>query len=319
MKTITLEEHFVTRESLKLTGAYGPGPYAELRPKLLDLGQGRIAAMDAGGIDLQILSAAAMGFETLDAATGIALTRSMNDELAAAVASHPTRFGGFAALPMKDPDAAAKELERCVTQLGFAGAMIAGTTEGLFLDAPRFLPVLEAAAQFDVPIYLHPAPPPNAVMRTYYLGLPEAVGRMLSVAGWGWHAETGLHTLRLICSGVFDRLPKLQVVIGHMGEGLPYAMARSSGMLSDAARLPQSVADYFQTNVWVTTSGYFSLPPFECALAVLGIDRLMYSVDYPFSPNTRGKSFVEAAATIHDESDMRKLTHENAMRVLRLT
>jgi len=318
MKTIALEEHFVTSDYLKATGAYGSGPYAELRPKLLDLGQGRIAAMDESGIDLQILSAAAMGFETLNATTCTALAGSMNDELAAAIAAHPTRFGGFAMLPMKDPQAAAKELERCVTQLEFAGAMIAGTIDGLFLDAPRFLPVLEAAVHFDVPIYVHPAPPSDDVMRAYYSGLPDAIGRILSVAGWGWHAETGLHTLRLICSGVFDRLPELQIIIGHMGEGLPYALARSSAMLSGAAKLPQSVADYFKTNVWVTTSGYFSLPPFECALAVLGIDRLMYSVDYPFSPNTRGKSFLQTAATVVDESAMRKLTHENARRVLRL-
>ena len=144
------------------------------------------------------------------------------------------------------------------------------------------------------------------------------VGQLLSLGGWGWYAETGLHTLRLICSGLFDRLPALQVIIGHMGEGLPYALARSSGALSGPAGLWQPVADYFQTNISVTTSAYFTIPPLRCAREVIGIDRLMFSVDYPFSPNTSGRLFLDAAAAILDEADMRKLTHENAERLLHL-
>ena len=151
---------------------------------------------------------------------------SVNDELAAAVTAHPARFKGFAMLGMKEPAKAAAELERCVTRLGFVGAMINGTTGGKFLDAEEFLPVLEAAVQLKVPIYLHPAPPPAPVKQAYFSDLPEAVAQVLQIAGWQWHAEMGLHTLRMICKGVFDRLPELQVIIGHMGEGLPYAMAR---------------------------------------------------------------------------------------------
>jgi predicted TIM-barrel fold metal-dependent hydrolase len=314
MKTITLEEHFSTTTLLKATGAYGganlQGPMADLQPKLLDVGLGRIAAMDEAGIDMQVLSPAAIGFDALDPETATAVAADVNDELAEAIAAHPDRFSGFAFLGMKEPAKAALELERCITKLGFLGAMINGAIGGAFLDSPEFLPVLESAVRLNVPIYLHPAPPPEPVRKAYYSDL--------SKAGWGWHADTGLHTLRLICAGVFDRLPDLQLIIGHMGEGLPYAMARSSGILSGPARLRRPVAEYFQTNIAVTTSGYFTLPPLQCALDVIGLDRLMFSVDYPFSPNTRGREFLQAAASLLDEAAMRKLSHENALRILRL-
>ena len=205
-----------------------------------------------------------------------------------------------------------------MNKLGFHGALVDGTTDGLFLDDPRFLPVFEAAADLGVPIYLHPAPPPEAVREAYYSGLPGDLGFFLSIAGWGWHGETGLHTLRLIVSGLFDRLPQLQLIIGHMGEGLPYALARSSAVLSQAAHLRQPVADYFQTNIHVTTSGYFTLPPLDCAIDVIGIDRLLFSVDYPFSPATRGRSYLGVLAESLDQEDMAKFTHGNAEHLLKL-
>jgi hypothetical protein len=323
MRTITLEEHFVTQSFLRATGAYGkaaPPQLAELQPKLLDLGAGRIAAMDEAGIDYQVLSLAAIGLDKLDPAGAASLLRDINDELAAATQAHPTRFGGFAALALHDPDSAAAELERCVTKLGFHGALLDGMTDGLFLDDPRFLPVFEAAAQLGVPVYLHPAPPPEVVREAYFSGLPGELGHLLSIAGWGWHAETGLHTLRLIVSGLFDRLPELQLIIGHMGEGVPYAMARSSGILSSGAKyLRQPVAAYFQSNLHITTSGYFTQPPLRCALDVVGIDRLMFSVDYPFSPNTRGRVFLNDAAKTLSAEDMEKLSRRNAERALKLS
>ncbi len=322
MKTIALEEHFVTRDLVKIAGAYGgedaTGMFGEVQAKLLDVGAGRIAAMDEAGVDVQVLSAAAMGYDALDAATSSALATGINDELASAIKANPARFRGFASLGMKQPEKAAAELERCVTKLGFVGAMLNGTVGGAFLDDPKFTPVFEMAVKLNVPIYVHPAPPPKPVAAAYFSGLPEDVGMLLSIAGWGWHAETGLHTLRLICSGLFDRLPELQVIIGHMGEGLPYAMARSSGILSGPAKLKQPVAEYFKSNITVTTSGYFSLPPLECAVKVLGVDRLMFSVDYPFSPNTRGRAFLNEAAGVLDAQEMEALTHGNAERVLRL-
>jgi hypothetical protein len=187
MSTITLEEHFVTESFLRATGAYDrktPPQLAELQSKLLDIGLGRIADMDKSGIDLQVLSLAAMGFDALDADAASSLAHDVNDELAEAVRSHPERFGGFATLALKAPATAAAERERCVTRLGFHGALLDGTTDGLFLDDPRFLPVFEAAAHLGVPIYLHPAPPPQPVREAYYSGLPGELGFLLSIAGW---------------------------------------------------------------------------------------------------------------------------------------
>jgi predicted TIM-barrel fold metal-dependent hydrolase len=318
MKTITLEEHFFTESYLRAAKDDPSVQFGGLQPKLLDLGAGRIAAMDEAGIDLQVLSLGAFALEGLDAATGTALARDVNDELAAAVRANPTRLAGFATVALKDPGAAVVELERSILNLGFVGLMLNGTVEGRFMDDPAFLPVFEAAARLGVPVYLHPAPAPKVVKAAYFSGLPGELGNMLSIAGWGWHAETGLHTLRLIVSGLFDKVPGLQLVIGHMGEGLPYALARSSGILSGPARLRQTVAEYFKTNIHLTTSGYFTLSPLKCALEVVGIERLMYSVDYPFSPNTHGREFLEKAAGLLSAEDMEKLAGGNAEKVLKI-
>ena len=320
MRTISLEEHFVTQSFLRATGPYlgGASQPAQLQTQLLDLGPGRLAAMDASGIDLQVLSLAAIGFDALPADMATSLARDVNDELAAAVRANPDRLAGFACLGLKQPDQAADELARCVTRLGFKGAMLDGTTDGLFLDDPRFTPVFEAAVALKVPIYLHPAPPPETVMKAYFSGLPGELGHLLSIAGWGWHAETGLHLLRLIVSGLFDRLPQLQLIVGHMGEGLPYALARSSGILSPAARLPHTVAEYLKSNVAITTSGYFTPEPFRCAREVVGADHLLFSIDYPFSPNTRGRDFLDLLAKELTDDEMADLTHRHAERLLNL-
>jgi hypothetical protein len=179
--------------------------------------------------------------------------------------------------------------------------------------------VWEAAAALHIPVYLHPALPPENVRHAYFSGLPGDLGMLLSIAGWGWHAETGLHTLRLIVSGLFDRLPDLQLIIGHMGEGLPYALARSSAVLSRAAsNLRQPVAAYFQSNIHITTSGYFTQSPLRCAIEVLGIDRISFSVDYPFSPNTMGRDFLNSLAGVLSSEDLAKLSHGNIEKVLNL-
>ncbi len=321
MPVLTLEEHFVTQSFLAVTEAYGSrrlAPMAALQPKLLDLGAGRIAAMDEAEIDLQVLSLASMGLDAVPAAEATALIADVNDELAAGVPLPPDRLRGFAALAMKEPAKAAAELERCICKLGFPGVLLDGTTDGLFLDDPRFLPVFEAAAHLGVPVYLHPAPPPSTVREAYYSGLPGEAGTLLSIAGWGWHAELGLHTLRLIVSGLFDRLPELQLIIGHMGEGLPYALARTSGILSQAVTLRQPVADYFKTNIHITTSGYFTEAPLACAREMVGIDRLLFSIDYPFSPNTRGREYLQRLRTTLSAEDFDKLSHANAERLLRI-
>lgn len=201
--------------------------------------------------------------------------------------------------------------------LGLAGVMIDGTTDGLFLDDPRFEPVLATAERLGFPIYLHPAPPPGPVFKAYFSGLPEAVARSLSISGYGWHAEMGLHALRLIVAGVFDRFPGLQVIIGHMGEFIPYCLARSDLLLGRMAiRLKRGIADYFRSNFHITTSGYFTLPPFQCALSVVGPDRILFAVDYPYSPNSAGRSFLDSLTIGRD--DLEKIAHANAERLLKL-
>jgi predicted TIM-barrel fold metal-dependent hydrolase len=320
MKTVTLEEHFVTRDFQKATagnGANTPPNMQHLQAQLLDLGAGRIRAMDEGGVGLQVLSLAAMGGNTLSPSDQTAIFRGVHDELVSAIHAYPDRLKAFCTPALKEPANAVRELERTLALPGFVGVLFNGTTEGKFLDAPEFFPVLEAAAALKVPVYIHPAPPPEVVYAAYYSGLPGDTGHLLSIAGWGWHSETAVHVLRLILGGTFDRLPQLQVIIGHMGEGIPYALARTNGVLmSGAKHLERSIVEVFQQQVYVTTSGYFTKPPFDCAREVLGLDRLMYSVDYPFSPTTKGRDFLTTLDL--SEPDLAKLTHGNAEKVLKL-
>jgi predicted TIM-barrel fold metal-dependent hydrolase len=320
MPIITLEEHFITPDLQRaIAKVMPPSPsMAPLQAKLIDLGPGRLAAMDAGSVDMQVLSVAALGLDLLDSDTATDLMHDANDELAAAVTANPTRYAGFANVNLLDPTGAAKEFARCMQTLKFKGALVNGHTGGAFLDDPRFLPIWEAAEALSAPIYLHPAPPPKAVYETYYTGLPGELGHMLSIAGWGWHVELGLHCLRLILSGLFDRFPDQQVIIGHMGEDLPFSLARADSVLGRGAKhLKRSIPEYFHQNFHVTTSGYFTLPPFQCALDVVGIDRLLYSVDYPLSDNTTGKDFLDSLSI--SPEDRAKLTHQNAMNLLDLS
>jgi uncharacterized protein len=317
--TIAIEEHFTTLEFQKALRGFVPETQASkaLQAKLLDLGQDRLAAMDAGAVDMQVLSLSSSGFEKIPSDAATAVAQNANNVLAEAVMRHPTRFAGFASLNLKEVATAAKEFERCVQTLGFHGALLHGHTGGAFLDDPRFLPIWETASALEVPIYLHPAPPPQPVFDAYYTGLPGDCGQALSIAGWGWHVELGLHVLRLILAGLFDRFPTQQVIIGHMGEDLPFSLARAATVLAPTAKhLKRSILEYFHSNIHVTSSGYFSQPPFLCALQVVGIDRLMYSVDYPFSANITGKAFLDAISV--SPSDREKFAGGNARRLLRL-
>lgn len=297
MKTITLEEHFVTEGFLK--AAFGDDRSSimpsirAMHEKLADLGDGRIRAMDEGAVDVQVLSLASMGLEKVRAAEQATVLRDVHDELAAAIAAHPQRFRGFVTPGLEDVPGAVREIERCMRIDGFVGVMVDGTVAGEFLDAPKFLPVLEAIEALGVPLYLHPAPPPQPVFDAYYAGLPFGRDRILSIAGWGWHSETAIHLMRLVLSGTLDRLPKLKVFVGHMGEGIPYFLARMDQAFARAdKKLERNIAEIFREQVWITTSGMFTQPPFECAVEVVGLDRMMYSVDYPFSPTTAGKQFL---------------------------
>jgi hypothetical protein len=318
MRTIALEEHFWTPE---LAPPPGTGPLAmwgqEIDDRLRDLGAARLADMDATGIDLQVISHAAPAAQGLAGAEGVARARQANDRLAAAVTAHPGRFGGFATLPTADPAAAADELERAVTELGLAGALVNSTlgSNGAFLDEPRFAPLLERFERLDVPLYLHPAPPSAALHEALYRGLPPAVAGRLATGAWGWHAEAGLHVLRMIATGVFDRYPELRMIIGHCGEMVPFMLDRIDAMLRPPG-LALRPSEYFARNIWVTTSGMFSLPPVLCAVQVLGVDRVLFSVDYPFGGNPAGRALLDALPLA--AADKAKIAGGNAERVLRL-
>ena len=322
MRVITLEEHFWTDA---LTEANRTAPSAglsvprlgPLAADLRDLGSRRLADMDAAGIDVQVLSVAPPGTQDLDPATAVQLSRQANDRLAEAVGEHPDRFAGFATLPTPDPEAAAAELERTVTGYGFKGALINGHTGGRFLDDEKFWPIFEGAQALGVPVYLHPTYPTAQLMELYYQGFDERVSATLATGGWGWHAETGLHVLRIILGGVFDRFPGLQMIIGHMGENLPFSLARADERLTPVATgLKRRVGDYFRDHFYVTTSGYFTDAPLLCTLMVLGADRILFSVDYPFSSNGRGRAFLDG--TPISEADREKIAHGNAERLLGL-
>jgi uncharacterized protein len=325
MRTIALEEHCLSRgfrevlqsHASSLGGVLNPAMAAERQIRLADLDTLRLQDMDANGINLQVLSDVGSNMVSLPGDEGVQLARKSNDQVAAAIAAHPDRFAGFATLPMTKPEAAADELERAVRSLGLKGAMIHGTTNGRFLDDPAFLPVLERAAALSVPIYLHPAEPPAAVREAYYTGLDPAVGIGLARFGWGWHSEVGIHALRLILAGVFDRLPTLQIIIGHMGEMIPFMLARINDMLAPLAKqLQHPVPEYFLHHFHITTSGFFTDPPLLLAMQVMGADRIMFSVDYPFSSNEQGRAFLDHVFI--SPADKEKISHLNAERLLRL-
>jgi uncharacterized protein len=326
MKTIALEEHYqnptikaaIEREhAASLEGFARIGTMAERMTRLEDLGAVRLREMDEAGIDMQILSHTVPDASGLPASIAVPLARQANDQLAEAIAAHPDRFAGFATLPMSDPKAAAVELERAVRELGLRGALINGTTRGHFLDDSFFLPVLERAATLDVPLYLHPAEPLAEVRTAYYAGFAPSVSYVLATAGWGWHVETGLHALRLILAGVFDHFPNLQIILGHMGELIPFFLGRIEYAFSQAGvTLQRRVCEYVRQNFYVTTSGIFTVPPLRLSIEVMGIDRVLFSVDYPYSLNVEGRALLDAAPLTQEQKE--KISHMNAERLLNL-
>lgn len=320
MRTIALEEHFWTPA---LASPPGTGVLsllgAELDAPLRDLGEGRLAGMDAAGIDVQVISHNAPAAQHLPADEAVTRSQEANDLLATAVRAYPDRFAGFATLPTADPVAAADELERAVGDLGFVGAMIHSTlgTNGIFLDDPGYEPLLARAERLDVPLYLHPSRPPAALADILFQGLPPRLAGLLASSAWGWHAEAGLHTLRLVVAGVFDRHPGLRLIIGHCGEMLPFMMDRIDQVLTpQRTGLAGSVSEYLLRHVWVTTSGMFSLPPLLCTLAVFGTDRVLFSVDHPFAPNALGRAVLDVLPL--SPADKAKVAGANAAHLLGL-
>jgi 5-carboxyvanillate decarboxylase len=339
LKRIATEEAFATKEIIKayrdllarkgsddigfnsLMGYYLSNPSERTRTvaaRLEDLGQRRIDDIDATGIAVQILSLTSPGVQIFDADQAVGLARSANDELAAAIAAHPTRYTGLAAIAPQNPQAAAKELERAVTQLKLKGAIVNSHTHGEYLDDAKFWDILAAAEALDVPIYIHPNTPSNAMIKPF-------MERGLDGAVFGFAVETGLHALRLVVSGAFDRFPRLKVVLGHLGEGLPYWLFRidfmhgasvRSGRYASQPKLKHPASHYLRENFYYTTSGMAWTPPIRYVQQVMGIDRVLYAMDYPYQ-------FVPEEVNVTDElpiayEDLKAFYQTNAERVFKL-
>ncbi len=279
--------------------------------------EGRVKDLDAVGLTVQVLSYPLAGGDVLPPAEAPDWARDANDILARHIAAHPKHYAGFAHLPLTHPEAAADELERAIKVLGFKGALVSGATEGRYLDHPSFDPVLAKAEQLDVPIYLHPGPSPKAARDALYGGLPDDLSFWMSVSGWGWHADTATHVLRLLLSGCFERHPGLKVIIGHLGEGLQVMMPRLDQQYHQFAGFEGVPSEILRKHVWVSMGGFFFLPSFMAALEAFGPDRMLYSVDYPFGSLEGGRAFLETLPV--DDETLARITHRNADRLLRLT
>jgi predicted TIM-barrel fold metal-dependent hydrolase len=321
MKIIALEEHFIMPKEVH---DLPPGAHRgndrekmlgfDVVAELLNLGETRLAAMDAAGISRQVLSHNQPGCQALDAEHGVPAAREANDLLFEAINAHPDRFLGFAAVPSADPPAAVKELDRAVARLGFKGAVINGHTRGRFLDDKTFWGIFECAEAVGVPIYLHPSKPHPSVMTAYFDGYEE-----LALGAWGFGIDTGTHFLRLVFSGVFDAFPKLKIILGHLGEGLPFMLHRLNDqtLLAAARRgLKRRPAEYLTENLMVTCSGNFSSAAFACTVMALGVDNVMFSVDWPYESNLVAIDFLKRQAL--SAQDLAKIAHLNAERVLGL-
>lgn len=333
IRRIAVEEAFVTAEIMAEWRKVLASPDAEpgfakmgesilaqtpankpLDDRLLDIGAARIAHMDAIDMEMQVLSLTSPGVQVFDAALATRLAGDSNDALAEAVKAHPTRFAGLAAIAPQDPVAAAREIERAV-KLGLCGIIVNSHTRGEYLDAPKFRPILEAAQALDQPIYLHPREPAASWVGPY-------LDYALWFAGWGFAAETGLHAMRLIMSGTFDRFPKLRIVLGHMGEGLPFWLQRIDNRyrlevkIGACERLERLPSEYFLDNFVITTSGVTSMPALRLSLDVLGAERILFAADFPYEDDAEAVRFMDGAGVT--EAERKMIYRTNAERVFKL-
>lgn len=339
-KTITVEEHFSTPEHLDLFRTIIEKTYSdpdviaeeayiasdvpfipmmnmpetrEVVNRLLDTGEGRIQIMDSLGIEMQILSLVSPGVQVFEADRATSLAKEMNDKLSRIVKDHPTRFAGLACLAPQSPDEAADELERAVKDLGMKGASINSHTKGEYLDDKKYRVIFERANSLNVPIYLHPRAPSSDMIKPL-LGYP-----MLDSAMWGFASETGLHAMRLICSGLFDEYTQLRIVLGHLGEAIPFWMWRIENFWKKtplSEKLNKTPKQYFIDNFAISTSGMFFEPALTYVLSVLGADNILFAVDYPFEEPEVAMNFMEKASI--DQNDKQKICHLNAERIFSL-
>ena len=314
-RVVALEEHYFDPILTRDWPRAGHMRENAIIERLDTLGELRLKEMDEAGIDLQVLSQSAPSLQRLDAESAARIAPGVNDRLAEMVRAHPTRYAGFAALPTPDPKAAANELERCVTKLGFKGAMIHGQTNGQYHDDKRFWPIFERAAALDVPIYLHPAAPNPAMMDACVKEYVKDFPGLLS-AGFGFTCETSTQAMRLVMSGMFEAYPNLKIILGHLGEGLPFLLWRINHSLSRPGNKPLAFRDTFCSHFYVTTSGFFSHPALLCCVMELGIDRILFSVDYPFIMNEPAVEWMQTVPVCAE--DREKMLHGNAERLLKL-
>jgi len=308
MAIIAIEEHF-TSPALRNAIAPRPGP---IQAMLDDMTGKRIKDMDEAGIDIAVLSENNPAAHNLDAGASVTLAKASNDFLHEQIKANPKRFAGFAALPLPDPKAAADELERGVTKLGLLGAMIMGTSKGQFIDDKKFWPVFERATRLDVPVYIHPSPVKPAIVEAFF----KDHGAALQGSPLGFGLETLTHTFRLITSGVFDAYPTLKIIVGHLGETAPFTLWRTEHNLEKVMKLPKSFSDYYKTHFWLTTSGAFSNSALACAIAEMGVERIMFAVDWPYIDNALGTKWLKAAPL--SDKDRALIFEGNAKKLLRM-
>ncbi|MBN9082453.1 MAG: hypothetical protein BGP04_07025 [Rhizobiales bacterium 62-17] len=314
-QVITIEEHYWDKEVVDLHANEMPTRQTDIVQRLYDLDDLRISEMDAAGIDIQVVSHGAPSTQRLKGQQAIDVAMRVNDRLAAHIARHPTRLAGFAALPTDVPEAAARELERCVKTLGFKGAMTHGLSNGEFLDRPRFKPIFQAANDLDVPLYLHPADPSPVVTEAYYSDYVKSFPMVIRPA-WGFTVETATQAIRLILSGIFKDCPRLQIILGHFGETLPFLLWRINQSLQRPGQEEIRFRETFCRHFHVTTSGHFSTPALTCTMMEMGMDRIMFSIDWPFVMNDPGLDWVKSLQI--SEGDMAKFLGGNAKRLLKL-
>ena len=320
---IALEEHFALRETLGDSEQYAmsqSGAWDRLSGRLLDLRDERLREMDAHGIERGILSLNSPAIQAIpDPVVAAQTARIANDVLAAAIDDHPGRFSGFAALPMQDPNAAIDELTRCVRELAFKGALVNGFSEVgapgqvVYYDAPEYLPFWATVEKLGVPFYLHPRDP-LPEREPIYEGHPWLMGPV-----WAFAVETALHALRLMASGLFDRHPKLTIILGHLGENIPYHVWRTDHRLAKSSRgMPakRKMSEYLRSNFYLTTSGQFRTSSLMTAIAEMGVERILFSVDYPFENTVDATTWFDKADI--SEADRQKIGRDNAVALFKL-
>ncbi len=319
---IALEEHISLQETLEDSRAFagGSASWKDFERQILDIGDERLAGMDKNGIEFTILSLNAPAIQgILDTKRAIEIAKRANDHVAEAVAKHPRRFAGFAALPMQDPDAASAELTRCVKDFGFKGALVNGFTQkevpdsAIYFDTPEYRSFWSTVSKLDVPFYLHPRAPIPSRAKPYE-GHP-----WLMSSPWGFAVETSIHALRMCGSGMFDEFPNLKIILGHLGEHIPYDLWRIDARMRFSPRgytKKRYLGEYFLDHFYITTSGNFSDPSFRCALEVMGVDRMMFSTDYPFEKMAEAANWFDN--TPLSEADRLQIGRTNAIKLFKL-